>query len=148
MTLDLKAALESLRTGEESTRKQAVDALGASLEQAAIAPLLHAVGDESWPVRQAAAAHLEKFPEEARTERSELLLRLALIHRLKGDLSEEKRSLAQATAIDDSLAAVYETLIATDGSVSGPEERILEHLRGGIRTELSRNDGFRMTDSE
>ena len=83
---------------------------------------------------------IETFPEEAESERSELLLRLALIHRLRGALSDEKLSLARATEIDASLDAVYETLIATDGTVSGPEKEILEHLRMGMITALSRGE--------
>jgi HEAT repeat protein len=60
--LNITAALEALRTGEESTRRQVVDALAASGQPEAVLALLLAVGDESWPVRQAAAAHLERLP--------------------------------------------------------------------------------------
>jgi HEAT repeat protein len=61
MTVDIQAALEILRSGEESLRRQAVERLGASGLAAAIQPLLLAVGDESWPVRQAAAERLTEF---------------------------------------------------------------------------------------
>ena len=65
MTLDIQAALEALRTGEESVRRRVVEDLGRSGAQEAISPLLLAVADESWPVRQAAADRLSGFPEEA-----------------------------------------------------------------------------------
>ena len=58
--MDIAAAIESLRTGEESVRRRVVDELGRSGRPEAIEALLLAVGDESWPVRQAAAAHLER----------------------------------------------------------------------------------------
>src|SRR5687768_4952295 len=59
--IDIRAAIESLRTGEESARRQAVEDLGRSGRPEAIAPLLSAVADESWPVRQAAAQTLAGF---------------------------------------------------------------------------------------
>jgi HEAT repeat protein len=59
--VDIQAALESLRTGEESERRRAVEALGASARGEAIAPLLLALADESWPVRQAATDSLIAF---------------------------------------------------------------------------------------
>ena len=59
--IDIQAALLTLRTGEESRRRRVVDELGASRRPEAIAPLLMAVADESWPVRQAAAEHLAAF---------------------------------------------------------------------------------------
>ena len=59
--LDIQAAIQSLRSGEESVRRQVVDALGQSHRPEAIPPLLGAVADESWPVRQAAADHLCAF---------------------------------------------------------------------------------------
>src|SRR5687767_4914457 len=60
--MDIDAALNALRTAEESKRKQVVDTLGASRAPEAVAPLLLAVGDESWPVRQAATEQLAAFP--------------------------------------------------------------------------------------
>src|SRR4026209_2498310 len=59
--MDIQKATESLRGGEESVRRRAVDELGRSRSAAAIDLLLMAVGDESWPVRQAAADHLLDF---------------------------------------------------------------------------------------
>src|SRR5258708_140591 len=60
--MDIQAALEALRTGEEAVRRKAVDELGGSGHPEAIPLLLLAVADESWPVRQAAAEHLAAFP--------------------------------------------------------------------------------------
>src|SRR5215203_934124 len=59
--IDIAAAIESLRTGEESARRRVVDELGRSGRPEAIRPLLIAVADESWPVRQAAAERLAAF---------------------------------------------------------------------------------------
>lgn len=63
--IDIQAALESLRSGEESVRRRVVEQLGQSRAPEAITPLLLAVGDESWPVRQAAAESLAAFDESA-----------------------------------------------------------------------------------
>ena len=54
MTFDVAGFLETLRRGEEHARRRAVAELAASGRSEAIAPLLVAVGDESWAVRQAA----------------------------------------------------------------------------------------------
>jgi len=59
--IDIQAAVEALRSGEEARRRQVVDELGASRRPEAVRPLLMAVADESWPVRQAAAEHLAGF---------------------------------------------------------------------------------------
>lgn len=61
MTLDIEAAVRSLRTGEESLRRQVVEQLGRSGQAAALQPLLLAVADESWQVRQAAGEQLQAF---------------------------------------------------------------------------------------
>ena len=63
--IDIQAAIESLRTGEESVRRRVVDELGRSGRPEAIPPLLMAVADESWPVRQAAAELLAAFDQAA-----------------------------------------------------------------------------------
>ena len=88
MTLDIQAALESLRTGEEPVRRRVVEELGRSGEPEAVTPLLVAVADESWPVRQAAAEHLAAFAPEVILPALEAALRddedagarLSLIH--------------------------------------------------------------------
>ena len=49
MTLDIQAAIEALRSGEEALRRRVVEDLGRSAAPEAISPLLLAVADESWP---------------------------------------------------------------------------------------------------
>ncbi len=69
------------------------------------------------------------FPDEAEFERAELMLRLALIHRLRGDLAEETRWLGSALEIDASLRSTYDGMTVGDGSVSGPEAAVRRYLR-------------------
>jgi HEAT repeat protein len=114
--IDIQAALLSLRTAEESVRRQLVEELGRSGDQAAILPLLMAVGDESWPVRQAAAELVAAFEEGALLPALESALRddenaalrnaameiyvkmgsaaTAQLLRLLGDADEEVRNFA------------------------------------------------------
>ena len=73
--IDIQAALDSLRTAEESVRRQVVEELGRSGQAEAILPLLMAVGDESWPVRQAAAELLAAFDDSALLPSLEAALR-------------------------------------------------------------------------
>src|SRR5574341_316282 len=73
--IDIQAALASLRTGEESVRRRVVEELGRSGRPEAILPLLMAVGDESWPVRQAAAELLAAFDDQALLPSLEAALR-------------------------------------------------------------------------
>src|SRR5688572_13811996 len=73
--IDIRAAVESLRTGEESTRRRVVEELGRSGRPEAITPLLMAVADESWPVRQAAAERLAAFEQAALLPHLEQALR-------------------------------------------------------------------------
>src|SRR5258706_2185372 len=61
MALDIQAALASLRSGEESVRREVVEQLGRSGQPEAVGPLLLAVADDSWPVRQAAVEQLAAF---------------------------------------------------------------------------------------
>src|SRR5262245_27029933 len=75
MALDIERALESLRTGEESLRRRVVEDLGRSGQPEAISPLLLAVADDSWPVRQAAAERLSAFPVAALLPALEAALR-------------------------------------------------------------------------
>jgi len=75
MTLDIQAALEHLRSGEEPTRRRVVEELGRSGQPEAITPLLLAVADESWPVRQAATELLATFDEAALLPHLEAALR-------------------------------------------------------------------------
>ena len=73
--IDIQAALEQLRTGEEPVRRRVVDELGRSGQPEAITPLLLAVADESWPVRQAATELLATFDEAALLPHLETALR-------------------------------------------------------------------------
>jgi HEAT repeat protein len=75
VSLDADQALESLRHGEEHVRRRTVAELGASRRPEAIAPLLVAVGDESWAVRQAAVEALAGFAPEALLPALEAALR-------------------------------------------------------------------------
>src|SRR5262245_40806495 len=75
MTLDVQGALEALRSGEEAVRRATVDHLGRSGVKEAIAPLLTAVGDDSWPVRQAATEQLTGFDRDALLPALEAALR-------------------------------------------------------------------------
>lgn len=65
MSLDVESALRALQSGEETARRRAVGQLGASRHPDAIRPLLVAVGDESWSVRQDAVEALTGFPSES-----------------------------------------------------------------------------------
>ena len=76
---------------------------------------------------------LSGLPDGASREKGELMLRLSLIHRLRGDLSAERSWSSRAFELDPILRSVYQTLIAPEGAVAGPEERILEFLRKGLR---------------
>ncbi len=94
--MDIQAALEQLRSGEESVRRHVVDELGRSGRPEAITPLLLAVADESWPVRQAAAERLAAFDDGARScPRLEAALRddenAAHAQRGHGDLRQAGR---------------------------------------------------------
>ena len=73
--IDIQAALESLRSGEEAARRRVVEELGRSGRPEAIPPLLMAVADESWPVRQAAAERLVAFDQAALLPHLEKALR-------------------------------------------------------------------------
>ena len=75
MSIDIPGALEVLKVGEETARRQAVDRLAASVHPDAIPPLLLAVGDDSWGVRQAAIEALAAFPSPALVPALEAALR-------------------------------------------------------------------------
>ncbi len=65
MTLDIRAAVEALHSGEEAARRESVAELGSAGVREAVRPLLGALGDESWPVRQDALRQLQAFSREA-----------------------------------------------------------------------------------
>ena len=73
--MDAAAALEILRHGEEHARRRAVAELAGSQLREAIPPLLVAVGDESWAVRQAAVEALARLSPEALLPTLEAALR-------------------------------------------------------------------------
>ncbi len=75
MALDAAAALEILRHGEEHARRRVVAELAGSERREAIAPLLVAVGDESWAVRQAAVEGLARLTPDALLPTLEAALR-------------------------------------------------------------------------
>ncbi len=66
-------------------------------------------------------------------EKGEMMLRLALIHRLRGDLSAERRFCQKAFGIDRALELTYKDLVAGGGPVAGTEEKVLRYLREGLR---------------
>lgn len=76
---------------------------------------------------------LSGFPPDARSERGELMLRLALVHRLRGDLSAERSWREQAFALDPGLRTTYAGLVEEDGTVAGEEPRVFDYLRAGLR---------------
>jgi HEAT repeat protein len=75
MTPEIARSLDTLRRGEEPARRRVVAELGASARPEAIGPLLVAVGDESWAVRQAAVEALAGFPTGALLPSLEAALR-------------------------------------------------------------------------
>ena len=75
MSPDVQSALETLRHGEEHARRRTVADLASSGRREAIAPLLVAVGDESWAVRQAAIDALARTAPEALLPALEAALR-------------------------------------------------------------------------
>jgi len=75
VTLDVARSLDTLRHGEEHARRRMVAELSAAASPEAIAPLLIAVGDESWAVRQAAVDALARFAPAALLPALEAALR-------------------------------------------------------------------------
>ena len=71
--------------------------------------------------------------EDAREEKGEMMLRLALVQRLRGDLAAEKSWSSRAFGFDPALEATYQKLVASEGPVSGPEEKVLCFLRRSLR---------------
>ena len=76
---------------------------------------------------------VQGVPDGDELEKGKVMLRLALIHRLRGDLAAERSACDGAFRIEPTLEAVYKDLVATGGPVSGPEERVLQFLREGLR---------------
>ncbi|MBI4605186.1 MAG: FHA domain-containing protein [Planctomycetes bacterium] len=76
---------------------------------------------------------VEGFSTAAPREKGELMLRLGLVHRLRGDLAAERSWTSKAFALDPGLEATYRRLVASSGPVAGPAEAIREFLRLGLR---------------
>ena len=85
MALDPVAALQTLRHGEEHARRRTVAELAGSGSREAIAPLLVAVGDESWAVRQAAIEALAQMASDALLPALEAALRDGELSRANAD---------------------------------------------------------------
>jgi HEAT repeat protein len=98
MAIDIQSALECLRSGEESARRRVVDELGRSHAEEAIPPLLLAVADDSWPVRQAASEQLLGFPPA--------LLLPALEEALRDEVNAGRRNAAMEIYVRLGPAAV------------------------------------------
>ena len=78
-------------------------------------------------------AAVSGVPEGAHREKGELMLRLALLHRLRGDLPAERACSLKAFGQDPALRETYQNLCATDGTVAGPEDKILDYLWNNVR---------------
>jgi hypothetical protein len=76
---------------------------------------------------------IEHFPVGARAERAEMMLRLALVHRLRGDLLSERAWSSRAFELDPELENTYRTLIQAEAVVAGPAGKILRYLRRGFQ---------------
>jgi hypothetical protein len=75
---------------------------------------------------------VERLPSLSPFERGELMLRVALVHRLRGDLPAERAWSQKAFAADPSLEAAYQRLISSGGPVAGPAEEVRDYLRLGL----------------
>lgn len=69
---------------------------------------------------------------EGAPEQGEAHLRLALIHRLQGNLQKEKEWVEAAYRIEPGLREKYQELITGDGARAGENERLLAYLRSGL----------------
>ncbi len=72
------------------------------------------------------------FPEGSR-EKGELMLRVALMHRLRGDLLAERIWSSRAFQSDPGLGETYRRLTAAGGPVAGPIDGIRGFLRSALR---------------
>lgn len=102
------------------------------LHDLGITTLLDARSQEG---RNMAAAYFElalaALPDDV-PERGEMMLRLALIHRLRGDREEENRWKRRAIQRSPHLEDVYKRLITGTGNVAGESEVPLEFLKEGL----------------
>lgn len=71
--------------------------------------------------------------DEELPERGEFILRLALIHRLRGDLAAEKKWSEQAFQLNPALVSTYQQIIVGAGARAGENELIRRFLLKGLR---------------
>lgn len=74
---------------------------------------------------------LRGIPDDL-VEKGEIMLRLALVQRLRGRLQDVRVWTERAFEIDPGLEEVYGELIAGDGTVAGESGRVREFLRAGL----------------
>jgi hypothetical protein len=77
---------------------------------------------------------LEKLPQDdTLPERADFLLRLALVHRLQGDLASERTYRELAFGSDPTLRETYDDLVRGQGARAGADTGLREYLLGGLR---------------
>ncbi len=77
---------------------------------------------------------IERMPEgDGGPERGESLLRLALIHRIRGDLVGERRWCEKAFREDPSMREVYRRLSTKDGRRAGENDAVRGFILQGVR---------------
>lgn len=77
---------------------------------------------------------LEKLPaDDTLPERADFLLRLALVHRLQGDLASEKNYRELAFDSDPTLRETYSDLVRGEGARAGANDHIREFLLAGLK---------------
>ncbi len=77
---------------------------------------------------------IERMPEgDTAPERGEALLRLALVHRIRGDLAGERRWCESAFREDPSMREVYRRLSTQDGRRSGWNDAVRGFILKGVR---------------
>lgn len=70
---------------------------------------------------------------ESMPDRSEFLLRLALVHRLRGDLAAEKKWTRQAFAAAPFLRETYDEMVKGEGSRAGENDALKRFLLKGLK---------------
>ncbi|MBN1443475.1 MAG: FHA domain-containing protein [Planctomycetes bacterium] len=78
---------------------------------------------------------LRGIPEEY-PERAEIMLRIALIRSLGGDILGVREWTARAYRIDPALERTFAALVEGDGTVAGENPRIFRYLEEGLRSSL------------
>ncbi|HVR76747.1 MAG TPA: FHA domain-containing protein [Planctomycetota bacterium] len=80
---------------------------------------------------------IQSLPGGAEREKGELMLRLALVHHLRGDLSAERSWSSKAFYLDPGLEATYRRLMSDEGPVAGTGDELRQFLRKGLRYRAS-----------